>query len=231
MAKTCSHSPPKPVQFRLWGLLVVMTVVAIAAAVGAPFLRRYEAVELFARLTSGAIGVGIFGFSFVIGRRRRYKLTAECGALRFELPGCRYHPKAQSSLWSFSPVIALFAAAAFLTAFNESTTPISIEQFLYWTLSCGAFGLLYGFLIGLASRSRAYYLMAFCEEGVSLGESFVPWSSVHNATWLTEVPLTEHRLVLSLALGLGLGRIYLQVPAKDRVAIEEFVRVKTKFKD
>ncbi len=36
MAKSFSNLQPKPVQFRLGGLLVVMTVVAIAAAVGAP---------------------------------------------------------------------------------------------------------------------------------------------------------------------------------------------------
>ncbi len=94
--------------------------------------------------------------------------------------------------------------------------------FLYATVSC----IFWGYLLGLAAGSRSNYPMAFCEAGISLGRTFVYWSEVPLAKWESDCAN-----VLSLSLNRDLGRIYLQVPSEDRVAIEEFVRTKTKFKD
>jgi hypothetical protein len=226
MAKTFSHLQPKPVQFRLWGLLVVMTAVAIAAAVGAPYLRGYEAGELILRIGCGLWSVVCFGIGIVLGWRRPWRLPADSGAVVFALAGCRYHPRKQSSWfarWFFPLAFVLSAFVAGFKLFGDFTF---FQQPLFTFLYAIVIWVFYGFLLGMSARSRSNYLIAVCDAGVSLGRPFLYWDEVVLASWQADC-----ENVLALLVKSDLGHVYLQVPAEDRIATEEFVRAKTKFKD
>ena len=90
--------------------------------------------------------------------------------------------------------------------------------------NAGFKGMCFGFMMGGAVLVFMRKPLYFCEEGVPGSFGFAPWKYIRHAEWIADRPgvMKLHRLD---------GDIYVDLPPRERDAVEAFVRTKTKFID
>jgi hypothetical protein len=209
------------VRFRTRTLLGVITGAAIVLAVTGAYYRRQTAEVQTALLIYWAV-VATF---FVIGAwhnwRVSWRIPTAAGAPHFMIftpkPGVRRSPAWRPLRW-IAPCTWLVLVAIHT---DQVVDHVGRPRALF--LSVGI-GLSDGMILALAAYALFTSPTYICEHAVSTGMALAPWKYVRHASWLPD------RLTWLKLRRLD-GDLYLEIPEKDRAAIEAFVRSKTQFKE
>ena len=210
------------VRFRIRAILIVTALLAIAAAIAAPFWRRQTEPVQWALL---AYWLGFLSFAIVSGCvhwRAAWRHLPESGPIAqiVWLSG-----KTRLSLFHHPVGIVILAVSVLAVLASQSHViakrgHLSSGAPFFLTIFQGLAhgGMLGGFL--LFFLRRPVYL---CENGLS-GGVYAPWKYIRHAEWVVEQPGVMKLRRLD-------GDIYLDVPKDVRGAVEAFVRGKTRFAD
>lgn len=219
--------PPTPlapvIRFRMRTVLAVTTVLAIAAAVAAPFWRKQAPPVQTALITYWVVILLCGALGGWMNWRQAWQLLPDAGDVRYIGWAAKHHRWGTTA----SSLITFLSLAGFIAVVATQSGVIArgAQSLMLGPLpvSSLAGGLAPGFMLGGAMLYFLRRPLYFCENG-ACGLTGAPWKYIRHAEWLTERPgvMKLHRLD---------GDIYADVPAIDREAVEAFVRTKTKFID
>jgi hypothetical protein len=205
----------------LRSLLALVTVAAVVFAIAGIYCRRQTTEAQGALLIYWAV-VGTF---FLVGIwrhwRTSWRIPKVAGTPHFMIatpkPGARSSPAWRPLRW-IAPCTWLVLVAIHS---DQVVDRVARHRALFLSV---AIGLSDGMILALAAYALVKSPTYICEHGVSTAMVLAPWKYVRHASWLPDRPtwLKLRRLD---------GDLYLEIPERNRAAIEAFVRTKTQFKD
>lgn len=208
------------VRFRMRAILVVTALLAIAAAIAAPFWRRQTEPVQWELL---AYWLGFLAFAILFGWghwRAAWRHLPESGPIAqiVWLSG-----KTRLSLFHHPVGIVIMAVSVLAVLATQSHViaerrHLSSSAPFFLTIFQGlAPGSMFGGFLLIFMRRPVY----LCENGLS-GGVYAPWKYIRHAEWTADRPEVMKLRRLD-------GDIYLNVPKDVRDAAEAFVRGKTRF--
>jgi hypothetical protein len=225
MSEQQFQSPLDPtIRFRLRTILVVTTILAVAAAIAAPFWRAQPPSARAALLVFWSCCLAFTAMAGWLHSRRSSHLAPQAGrivSIAWPTGRKRWLPARGLIAVTFATTMALICVTSqswLIARRNEQLSPSAA------LLYAGFNGVCYGFMLGggvLVVTRRPLYL---CDGGVSGAFGFVPWKFIRHTAWVADRPgvMKLHRLD---------GDIYVDVPNDVRGEVEGFVRGKTLFVD
>ena len=223
MPNAIDQSPPDPVlRFRTRTMIAVTSVLAVLAAIAAPYCRAQAPPVRTALLIYWSF---VLAFSSAAAWRRcreRWKLDDKAGPISIVL----WVARPTRSQWFSHPIFLAAAIAMLLLHVASQSAAIAHASQRIGTmglLSRASFGgAFHGFIFGgflFVYLRRPVYL---CRDGLSGECGFIPWRYIRRAEWLVG---RGDRLKLRRYD----GDLYLDVPNNLRTDVEAFVRGKTLF--
>ena len=211
------------IRFRIRTMLTVTTVLAVAAAVAAPYWRAQKPTVQTALLVFWGFCLAfaaIGGWSYW---RQSSRVPSQAGRIvEMAWPTGRKRWLPAVGLTSMTVASALtcvvIVTQSLSIAENERFTPAGKIFNAAYRGSC--FGFMMGGAVLLFVRKPLY----LCEHGIPGSFGFAPWKYIRHAEWLSDRPGVMKLRRLD-------GDIYLNVSQREREAVEAFVRTKTKFID
>ncbi len=224
MSEELNYSPPDPtIRFRLQTILVVTTILAVAAAIGALYWRQQSAPAQTGLIAYWAVVLLFGAYGGWLNWRQSWQLPAGAGSIACVgwATGRRRWHAAGSPLAMILLLIGLFAVVGSQsTVIARGRDNLTFGGIPFAPLVMGG---AHGFMLGgfvLYFLRRPLYL---CENGV-YGAMNAPWKYIRQAEWIADRSgvMKLHRLD---------GDIYIDVPNVVRGTAEAFVRGKTRFVD
>jgi len=173
--------PIKPVQYSLRSLLVVMSVMAVLAAIGGSYYRRCNPEGrpyLLVLWGSSLLSLGVFYWSY---ERMRLKNCAGSGKCLMRLPSVNYHFWASSSVTNWVGIFLFCIAALMIVFYSWQCEKMALQGWSSHLVAvmrgivCAmhvVFGL---FLIRGGNEVR------LCENGV-LKQGLIQWKDISRIT-------------------------------------------------
>jgi type II secretory pathway pseudopilin PulG len=225
MSEELIQPPLDPtIRFRLRTILVATTILAVAAAIAAPYWRAQPPSVRAALLVFWSCSLAFTAMAGWLHLRRSAHLAPQAGRIvstTWPTGRKRWLPARGLIAVTFATAMALFCVTSqswLIARRNEQLSPSAA------LLYAGFNGVCYGFMLGggvLVVARRPLYL---CDGGVSGAIGFVPWKYIRHAEWVADRPGVMKLRRLD-------GDIYLDVPNSVRGEAEAFVRGKTRFVD
>jgi len=212
--------PIKPVQYGMRSLLVVMSVMAVLAAIGSNYYRRCSPEGqpyLLVLWGSFLLAMACFYWSY---ERMRLKNCAGSGKCLMRLPSVSYHFWASSSVTNWVGIF-LFCLAAIMFIFHSSQCEQMATQGSFYSIATYLIAAMRGTICAMHVVFGLFLIRAgnevqLCENGV-LKQGLIQWKEISR---ITPNLGTKHddRTVYSIQ-----GNPMFRVPTKLREQVDALI--------